>query len=143
MITYPIDFRRIVDDLQWVREWNEKYPVGTVVGVWRDNGELLITRTKSQAYVRGYENRTTSFINVEGAGNYHLGAVRPLTFYSDPHIQEEPQIDDSFKHIEPEYNGDGFTKEYKNGVVCRRCGGDGFDHMDATHCSYCNGTGVE
>jgi len=64
-----------------VNDWNEKYPVGTEVVVWRDNGDALLTTTRSVAEVAasGY-----AWIWVNGiAGAYALMHVRPVKRLKD------------------------------------------------------------
>lgn len=60
-----------------VDKWNATHPVGIEVVVWRDNGDALltVTRSKAQGNVSGHP-----WIWVVGiAGAYSLDCVRPVT----------------------------------------------------------------
>ncbi len=58
-----------------VDDWNQQYPIGTTVTVQRDNGNVLHTQTRSQAWVLSGH---TAVIMVNGiAGGYDLDRVRP------------------------------------------------------------------
>lgn len=58
------------------REWNDKYPLGTLVEVTLDDGRIEETVTDSAAWVLGGH---TAVIKLVGhAGGYALNRVRPL-----------------------------------------------------------------
>lgn len=63
------DVQKAVDD------WNNAYPVGTPVRLTRDNGNVVITRTRSEAEVLSGH---TAVIWLEGvSGCYCLDKVEP------------------------------------------------------------------
>lgn len=64
------------EEEQRVRMWNEKYPVGTRVSLRLDNGETLITHTRSEAWLL-YHGQAV--ISVEGkSGGWALDRVSPI-----------------------------------------------------------------
>lgn len=55
--------------------WNERFPQGTPVIVYRDNGEKLETVTRSDAWILGGH---TAVVQVKGiSGCYSLSRVAP------------------------------------------------------------------
>lgn len=62
--------------------WNEQYPEGTPVKVLRDNGEILETVTRSEAWV---DEHGIQVIMVKGiAGYYRLDRVTPNNAFTRP-----------------------------------------------------------
>lgn len=64
---------------QQAREWNEANPIGTPVNVRKDDGSVLATRTRSEAWTLGascHGPGHTAVVMVEGiSGGYLLDRV--------------------------------------------------------------------
>lgn len=66
--------RSPADQTKMVNEFNRKYKIGTAVDVTRDNGEVLRTKTASEAQMIGGH---TAVIWVDGiTGCYSLNRVK-------------------------------------------------------------------
>lgn len=68
--------RKGYDLAKEAEEWNRLYPSGTPVEVTRDNGSILTTKTRSEAWVMGEHS---CVVMVDGiSGGYLLERVRPV-----------------------------------------------------------------
>jgi len=87
---------------QWrkfIKEWNEKYPVGTLVVVLRDFDYPLVTRTRSKA--QEIKNDDIGHIWCEGVvGSYHLTHVRPFEFHPCAFSDIQQQVNECDLRIE-------------------------------------------
>lgn len=67
--------------------WNATHPIGTLVTVRKDSGEVLETRTRSEAWTLGascHGPGHTAVVMVDGiAGGYMLDRVKPRTSLTD------------------------------------------------------------
>lgn len=58
------------------KEWNDRHPVGTPVAVTQDNGSIVTSKTRSEAWVMGGH---TAVVMYEGrSGGYLLSRFRAL-----------------------------------------------------------------
>lgn len=60
-----------------VENWNLKHPVGTMVTLQKDNGEVLHTKTRYPAYISDSGHAVCFFEGV--SGYYMLDRATPLT----------------------------------------------------------------
>jgi hypothetical protein len=59
-----------------VKVWNEQYPPGTPVKLVKDFGDIVLTKTRSEAWVISSGN---AMVYVDGiAGGYKLSRVIPI-----------------------------------------------------------------
>lgn len=71
-------------DYKLCQDFNAKYPPGTAVKVHKDDGSILETKTRSEAWMLGADSRGyqghTAVVSVEGiSGGYMLNRVTPIS----------------------------------------------------------------
>jgi len=66
--------QQVRDNRKMVREWNTSYEIGTPVYLTEDNGDIIETRTRSEAWLCGGH---TAIVSVEGkSGGYLLSRIQ-------------------------------------------------------------------
>lgn len=69
------------DPYSQVEVWNARYPVGTPVDVTQDDGSVVVSKTRSEAWVLGHSSTSrghTAVVMYEGrSGGYLLSRVKP------------------------------------------------------------------